>query len=151
MSARPAKPLLLKPATSHLGSAGLGEPALAIIDAWGSPADMTGNIPHLRSSAMIWMTGKVAWAVAAFNDPAQEHASSLFYRGPFRSLRNDRKGTPLALVVKHWPHHSRPEASRTLRGYTVVTIAHTRLLFDRSRRLTAIAAGTELATELSRQ
>ena len=100
---------------------------------------------------MIWLAGKTAWAAATFDDPAQEHASSLFYRGPFRTARNDRNGTPLKLVLKHWPHHSPLRPSATLPGYTTLTIARTRFLFNRSKRLVAIAAGTEAATALASQ
>jgi hypothetical protein len=145
-SAPPTKPLLLKPATGHLGSAGTGEPAIALTGAWGV-ADLTGNSGN--GSMMIWLAGKTAWAVATFNDPAQEHTSSLFYRGPFHTARNDHNGTPLKLVLKHWPHHSRLHPSATLLGYTTLTIARTRLLFNRSKRLAAVATGTEAATALT--
>jgi hypothetical protein len=148
-SAPPAKPLLLKPATGHLGSAAVGEPAFALTRVWG-PADFTANPPSGGGSMMIWLAGKTAWAAVTFDDPAQEHASSLFYRGPFRTARNDRNGTPLTLVLKHWPHHGRLRPSATLPGYTTLTIARTRLLFDRNRRLAAIAAGTEAATALGK-
>lgn len=86
-SAPPVKPLLLKPATGHLGSAGPGEPAIAITGSWG-PADLTANTPSGKGTMMIWLAGKTAWAAATFDDPAQEHASSLFYRGLFRTARS---------------------------------------------------------------
>jgi hypothetical protein len=149
-SAPPAKPLLVNLTTGHVGSAGAGEPAFAITRVWGV-ADLTANGTSGNSSSMIWLAGGTAWAVATFDDPAQEHASGLFYRGPFRTARNDRNGTSLTLVLKHWPHHGRLRASATLPGYVAVTIGRTRLLFNRSRRLAAVATGTEAATAFANQ
>jgi hypothetical protein len=102
-SAPPKSPLLFDPLEGSIGGVRLRESMSKLVQLFGPP----DRIVHLAGGGPIsfWLKGKAlctAWAEAYPETPQSHGVVSLWYRGPVRTRRGDRLGTPSSIVRKHW-------------------------------------------------
>jgi hypothetical protein len=147
-SVPPAKPLVIDPQRQTVGSMRIGDPAVKFAFGWAPPdfgSPSLGTV--IPESYQLWRNPPaLPWAVVTFSADDQQHATAILYRGPFRTTKGDRNGTPLATVMKHWPSHGPLEAylssPTSPPRYQRLKAGSAYFFFNPRGRLIAIQVGT---------
>lgn len=138
----PTKRLLVDLDGRALGSLRLGEPLQTFMAVWSNPDQFTTSqltLDPRNPADAVWFARDLRpWAVVGFADTAAMRANSIYYRGPFRTPRGDRNGTPLGAFLKHWPEHGRLQAQGT---FVRVQVGSGYVWFDADRKLLAVQVG----------
>jgi hypothetical protein len=142
----PGKRALVDFQRQSVGAIRVGEPLIKLSFAWSPPDFGAAANPVAPEPHQQWGNSPaLPWAVVSFSDAEQQHATAIFYRGPFRTAKGDMNGTSLATVLRHWPSHGSPTMLVSpLIGtapYLRVPVGSSSFYFDATKRLVAIQVG----------
>jgi hypothetical protein len=149
------KPLLIDLQRQTVGALRLGDPAVKFAFAWAPPDfGMPSQGEAVPEAFQSWRNPPGGpWAVVSFTGDDQQHASAIFYRGPFKTTKGDTNGTPLGVVLEHWPSHgaAAPYTPSALggvpRALLRVHIGRASFFFDTTRHLVAVQVGEGTASD----
>jgi hypothetical protein len=103
-SSPPKRTLVFDPVQGSIGGVHPGDPMSKLTALIGHPDRIVQLSSQTRVS--VWVgSGKPlcsAWAIAAPSARDRSRVSDFSYRGPVKSTRGDRIGTPLSVVRGHW-------------------------------------------------
>ena len=125
----------------------LGVPASAFMQKWGLP-DYGGTLEPGKIE-MLWSRttrASDAWAVVRLAGASSTKITEVRFGGSFRTLQGDRRGTGLALFLKHWPHHGAitPVSRAGVQVEWNVVVGGVVFAFDMTKRLQAIGLAAKV-------